>query len=401
VLGDTNGARDIAFDVVVPNYGDDLVVGNLDLIDSATLFDYLIFTDASITSAGNTFVLDMDALELQDGSSALFTTDAYGLDFSRVSSGVNASLVGMGAFGGGDIWGSSSADTITGGAGNDLLTGGGGADVLDGGTAQEVRQIQFDGIADAAVDAPLMTLTMGTGGFVLTVNESAAPADIDPTDGTLDVLAGSGSDAVGAAFATLVNANLADINGVVGAFTDGTNDIPLLGASFSAGTDLLTFTFAPGADVLVTDAIVAAVPTDTGTLAASTDTAISEGGNGGADTFVYDAASDSTQAAMDQIISFDVDTISGVDDVIDLNALDLVHPSVFNGGSAFANYAAVAAAASIEFSNHNNGAYIGSDGVNAWVFADADHSGSLNANDLVVELVGVTAAGFDATNMAF
>jgi hypothetical protein len=181
--------------------------------------------------------------------------------------------------------GGAGADNITGGGGDDIITGGAGADVLDGGVATEVRQIELSGILDATVDAPVVTLTMGTGGLVLTLNESAAPADVDATDETLDILAGSGSNAVGTSLATLVNANIADINAVAGAFTDGVNDVDLLSASFNAG--LLTFTFASGADVIVGDAIVATV-TDTGaSFVASTDTTISDGGDGGADTFVF------------------------------------------------------------------------------------------------------------------
>jgi hypothetical protein len=274
LVGDTNGARDLV---------DDVVVGNLDLIDDVNLFTNLWLTNASITSAGTEFVLDFGVGELQDDNSTLFTFDGTGINASLVTgSDLDISVVGgLNA----TIVGGAGADNITGGGGDDIITGGAGADVLDGGVATEVRQIELSGILDATVDAPVVTLTMGTGGLVLTLNESAAPADVDPTDETLDILAGSGSNAVGTSLATLVNANIADINAVVGAFTDGVNDVDLLSASFAAG--LLTFTFASGADVIVGDAIVATV-TDTGaSFVASTDTTISDGGDGGADTFVF------------------------------------------------------------------------------------------------------------------
>ncbi len=289
---DGDGANDVARDTpIAPVDGDadDVVVGDLDLIASISGFQDIWLTDASIASNGSEFVLDITGSELEDDSSALFTTNALGLNFSLVTSGVTVSVNDLGAVGA-YIVGSTKADTITGGSGDDYLEGGAGNDTLDGGTATEVRTVELSGILDPAADA--VTITMGTGGVVLTVNENAAPVDNDPTDGTLDVLAGSGADAVGAALASLIAANLTAINGVVDAFDTGVagvaDDVDLLSATYDAGTNLLTFTFQQGVDVEVGDAIVVA-DTDGGTFAASTDTPISEGGDGGIDTFGFAA----------------------------------------------------------------------------------------------------------------
>jgi len=404
IVGDTNVLRDIAFDdFTIRGTGDDVVVGNLDLIDDISLFDAIVFTNASITSAGSTFELDMDGFQLKDNSSALFTTDAWMLDFSRVtSSAVNASLLDNAAWGGAII-GTAGNDTITGGAGNDYLEGGAGADILDGGTATEVRQIELSGIADLVVDAPVMTLTMGTGGVTLTLNEVAGdPLDINPTDGNLDITAGSGADAFGVALATLVNANLANINAVAGAFTDGVNDVPLMGASYDVNSNLLTFTFKSGADVLVGDAIVATVTDTAGTIAASVDTTVSQGGDGGADTFAYMAASDSTAAAMDQIIGFNINAV-GTNDVIDLSFIATVDPGW--GGDLYvklglvADFAAARDAAAIEFANDAE-IFVVSDGTDAWVFVDVPESSSLDSNDMLIKLVGVAdVTNFDGDNI--
>lgn len=291
---DGDGALDVARDLLQ----DDVVVGDLDLIDSVTGFYSIYFTNASITSAGTEFVLDVTGSQLEDDSAALFTLDSTSMNFSRVTgSNLTLSAISAAAV---EIVGGAGNDDITGAAGDDVLEGGGGDDTLDGGIATEVRQIQLAGILDGTVDAAAVTIALGDLGITLTINESAAPADVDATDGDLDILAGSGSDAVGAALATLVNANLAainvannfDVDDGAGGVTNGNADVALLSASYDAGTDLLTFTFASGADVDVDAAIVVASG-DTGvSFVASTDTTINEGGDGGADTFVFRAAAD-------------------------------------------------------------------------------------------------------------
>jgi hypothetical protein len=299
VVGDTNVLRDTTA-TPIDGDADDVVVGDLGLIDSVTLFQDIWLTDASLDSAGTEYTLDITDGELEDEDGPLFTTDTTGLNFSLVSEGVTVTvrdLAGVGA----TIVGSAQDDSITGGAGNDVITGGGGDDTLDGGTATEVRTIQLDGLLDATNEA----VTINLDGYVLTLNEVAAIADIDPSDGTLDVLAGVGSNVVGAALATLVNANLANIN-------DGVRfgSTPIVNAAYDSTVSELTITFASGADVPNGDTIVVA-DTDGGTFAASAENVV-DGGTGGADTFVFAA----TGAANGS------DTISLIDasDTLDFSA---------------------------------------------------------------------------------
>jgi hypothetical protein len=285
---------------------DDIIVGDLDLIYDDLVtggivgFRTIFLTNASIDSAGNEFVLDYGDGQLQDDSAALFRFDQLaaggganqgtGIDASMVTgedlalSGVASGGVGLLLFGG------DGDDVISGDTGDDDIKGGGGADTLDGGQAAEIRVAELSGTLDDVVALQDVTLALGTAAVTLTVNEANAIVDTDATDGDLDVLEGSGADAVGTALATLVNANLAAIN-VAGNFTDGAADVALLGASYDNATDNLTFTFEAGADVTIGDIIGA--DTDTGTFAitATANTTV-QGGAGGDDDYFYDRASD-------------------------------------------------------------------------------------------------------------
>lgn len=291
IVGDTDAGaagRDLV---------DDVIVGNLDLIDSVTLFANIWFTNASIASAGNEFVLDTGAGELEDDGSVLFTTDATGLNFSLVTgTGVEVDVEGAVAA---TIVGSNQADTITGGGGDDTITGGGGADVLDGGTGTEIRQIELFGLLDN--DASGSTVDIDFNGFVFSITEG------------VEIAEGAGQNAIGTALAAAVNLNLAAINAGA-AWTNGT----LTGASFSGG--LLTFTFSTGADVLDAETITVST-TDAGAGAlpftASAETIVEQGGSGGEDTFVFAATAAANGA--DTINGFTVG--AGQEDVLDFSAL--------------------------------------------------------------------------------
>ncbi|MBK9234605.1 MAG: hypothetical protein IPO19_00520 [Rhodoferax sp.] len=203
--------------------------------------------------------------------------------------------------------GGAGNDTITGGSGDDRIEGGGGNDTLDGGAGAEVRQIQISLPLDAAAD--VITLTMGTGGAVLALNEVLVPADSDAAVGNnLDILAGSTNDAVGAALAALINANLVDINAVADAFEDVSgNDIDVAGAVYDAANDILNITFASGSDVVTADTIAVA-NSDAQLVMSATATTITQGGGAGADTFVFAGPTDGL--SKDSILGFQVGTDS-------------------------------------------------------------------------------------------
>jgi hypothetical protein len=373
LVGDTNGARDL---------DDALRAGDLGLIDDVNLFPTIIFTNDSIASAGDAFHIDIAAGEFEDdGGHVLFTFDPTltTFDFSEVSPDTDLTITVFDPGMVGVTVITDGQDSVTGGAGDDTLIGGGDADVLDGGIAAEIRTVELSGILNATAEA--VAITMGTGGWVLTVNEAAAPADTNPTDDDLDILQGSGADAVGAALALLANANLTEINGVADAFEDAAgNDIDVLGASYDSATNLLTFTFRAGSDVDVGDAIVVA-DTDGGTFAASADTTVSEGGDGGSDTFVYHDAIESTTTAMDRIIGFTIDGALGSNDVIDLSAFGL-SANVASGGNAF-NFDAGA----VVFGA--NSVFYASNGADTRVYVDIDDNNSFGSGDMVLQLTGV------------
>ncbi|OMH30399.1 DUF4214 domain-containing protein [Motiliproteus sp. MSK22-1] len=310
--GDSDAARDIAADKVI--------FGSLGLVDAVTNFDSLALTDASVTSSGSSFDLDFTDGQLQNGSdTSLFTFDGDvdELDASRVTSDLTLEVTGTAA----TVLGGSGDDTITGGGGDDELTGNAGDDTLSGGNATETRTIQLAGILDGTVDAGAVTLTLGTGGLTMTLNEANAPADVDATDNDLDILTGSGSDAVGAALAQLVNANIADINAVAGAFQDaatGTVDIDLLSASYDATSDLLTFTFESGVDVDDADAIVGASG-DTGvSFAISAQNVVEQGSDGGSDDFNF-GDNNGSDTINDFTVGDDELDFSGITDITAAN----------------------------------------------------------------------------------
>jgi len=271
--------------------------------------------------------------------------------------------------------GSAFDDILTGGGGDDNLIGGAGADTLDGGTAAEVRQIELFG-----------TLVADASGAAVSVNFNAAYS-VTVTEGA-EIAEGAGRIAVGNALAAAVNADLVAINAGAG-WTNGA----LTGASFDSGTGLLSFIFSKGADVL--DGEVITVTGGEGTFLASGETIASQGGSGGIDFFIYESASDSTAAAMDTINGFIVGS-----DVIDLSLIDADAGTA--GDQAFAglvtsnavqtNFGTLSAAVSFA----GNDIYVGNTATDSYVFVDANQSGSYDANDLVIQLAGIT----DVTTVA-
>jgi hypothetical protein len=364
LVGDTNVARDIL--------ADDVVVGSLDQIASINLFEDIYLTDASIASASNKVTLNRTAGQLQSDGVAI-ATDALGLDASLLSAGVELSIVG-GVTGTNtyQLVGSAFDDTLTGGGGDDNLVGGAGADTLDGGTAAEVRQIELFG-----------TLVADASGAAVSVNFNGVAYSVTVTEGA-EIAEGAGRIAVGNALAAAVNADLVGINAGAG-WTNGA----LTGASFDSGTGLLSFTFSKGADVL--DGEVITVTGGEGTFLASGETIASQGGSGGIDYFIYESASDSTAAAMDTINGFIVGS-----DVIDLSLIDADAGTA--GDQAFAglvtsnavqtNFGTLSAAVSFA----GNDIYVGNTATDSYVFVDANQSGSYDANDLVIQLAGITDA---------
>jgi len=260
---------------------DEAVLGALSKVTSISGFESVVLTDASV-AAGDTFTLNSATGVLSQGSTNVTlgtnvvsfgglvretAPQGFGQSYiNDVATAVNVTVSGSAAT---EVHGGAAGDSITGGGGNDIIRGNGGNDVLDGGIGAEVREVNVQGIMDLIVGGTVDLSFNGSLGVTL-------------TEGT-EIVVGAGNDAVGAALANAVNANLAAIN-VGAAWTNGS----LSGASYDNGTDLLTFSFGAGVDVLDGEAITAVV-TDAGTLAISAETIVSQGSDGGANTFVFEA----------------------------------------------------------------------------------------------------------------
>ncbi|MFO1199741.1 MAG: hypothetical protein U1E86_22515 [Burkholderiaceae bacterium] len=397
IVGDTVAARDTTAspNAPLPSDADDLVVGKLDLITSATGFEDLYLTDASV--AGFTsFKLNMDADELQTGTgSKIFSWDGNGgLNASKVTStGVTFTVLDTGAVPNNlKLVGGGGADTITGGGGNDTITGGAGADVLSGGVQPQIEKLTFNGGGNV-INSGVMSI--GNGANVVTVGVTGGAAE------DVEVVAGGDADQVGAALAAYTTANWNTKLGLAA----GT----IASVAYDSSTNVLTFTYSVGAGAVgdkvgvVANTIVGGL-TATEAVPGTPDTIFKDG----SDKFVYSKATDSTGASMDLISAF---SIGAIDDKIDLSAID-ANPStsandafVWSGtpnNTAAASFAALTTLANTAFGNGvaADGVFVGRTATDAYVFADANHDGKYTSDDIVIELVGVTSvAAFDGSNI--
>jgi len=375
--------RDIADD---GGDNESVVMGDLDLIDDIQLFDALIFTDASITSAGDTFTIDMDARELLDeGNNALFTFDgsADTFDFSRLDVegpvDVQVSSLATGA----TVIGSDMDDTITGDGGADVFAGGAGDDTMDGGIATEVRSTDMTGAL--AADGAYASIDMfGLGNLV--VSESLTP------DGITTLADGAGTSVVGQAMADLLDNNLAQLNADYQTIYEA---IPLAADAIGVVTDVswaggagggtFTFTFAPGVDVPDTNDFWAMGVPDGGDLAFSSETVVADGGSS-LDTFVFE----------DSALANGMDTINNFDDsdILDFSAFNPTTVNeADNGGTAFtATYIAATFGSGVNEVVVEWDSTVVDEDANVWFMSDLDANGGISADE--VSLVGViTEAG--------
>jgi hypothetical protein len=281
-----------------------------------------------------------------------------------------------------NLVGSQGDDSITGAAGDDRIEGGGGSDSLDGGTATEVRYFNVLGtLLDDTFDATFDF--MGQGNLTLTEG--------------VGFVAGAGNDAVGVALATLLNTNLAQATADFQAVSGGSEVIDSV--VYDANTDQLTFTFDSGVDVTTPIDLGYSANGDTSPLplTVTAEITLSDGGDGGVDTFVYGLASDSTMSVMDSIVGF---VTGGGGDVLDLTApASLGEGNVYVKTSDMANFAAVLAEAQAQIALDAE-IFVGSDGTDTWVFVDTPENTVYDADvDMVIQLVGITTAGFSADNI--
>ena len=319
-------------------------------------------------------------------------------------------------FGGDDtITGGANADIIYGGAGNDVINGGAGNDAIDGGAGND--SVVFDA-SDITVNgvsggADIDTINAATAAAGVTINLSSATDayinfenitgssfnDILTGDAGANVInggagndiidGGAGNDAIdGGAGNDSVVFDSSDIT------VDGVNggaDIDTINAATAAAG--VTINLSSASDVYINFENITATGFND-VLTGDAGNNLIFGGNGadvmtggaGVDTFLFLNPSNSVQGTMDSILDF---TVGVGGDVLDLAAFAGAGDTYYNT-TAFASFAALQAAANGQIGS-NAEIYIGTDGVNSYVFVDSPENNAYNVGtDLVIQLTGVT-----------
>jgi hypothetical protein len=410
---------------------DEVVLGEINNIDTITDFESVVFTDASIDDVGDTFTLETSVqgtYVLHAGAELIdWTTTNLNLDDPHPFSGIAVSFGGLvleaGTFGEGQvanvteditftvtgdsyetvqIWGGEGDDTLTGANGDDIIYGGLGADTLDGSFIPEVTEKV---VVKLTGDGTLLE-----GGDVL---EIAGVTISDAGTDDVTVQTDSDPDQVASAFITwaAIAANKAAIETNLGL---NAGDLDSVTYDSVANNILFSFTHQAGdvADGTVTI-------DDTGVTTGDISGTVYENGTDpeaqsadytvqleSEDTFVYTAAAESTQAITDTIDNFNFGTVG--DDVIDLSAIDADPDNpgddAFSGltvdNAEYASLTALKAAAADELDFVD--VFVGRTATDSYVFVDADIDGTLDATDMMIKLAGVNdLTGFDTDNISF
>lgn len=386
---------------------DELVVGDLSLIDNFSEFESLVVTEATVAN-GNTIVVDIDNGQVIQGSTtvgftgpllAFSATGLIGETFPigssyvpTVNAAINVSVIDTGAAGI-LLAGGNGDDSLSGGGGDDIIFGGAGADALDGGIQSEVVSYTID-LGTIIVDGETVVLGGVNLGFV--VGDIVLGSEVlDGPAGAVEVARVSINEAI----VRLWNSGAAVFNNV--AFDDvidietGNNGQSLIVTFDPAAGDQAGAGLAPG--LVVND------NSDAGTVVA----AFADG----EDTFAYTDAGESTADSTDVISNFSInDGVVLVDDVLDFSVLATL--TGLAGGSVdstVTEFAALSDFFALAEANFTGGGLIdvfaASNGTDGFVAVDADGDGLWNAeNDMVIVLAGFDGAGianFDDPNVNF
>ena len=391
---------------------DEVVFGKILNITSALQFESVVFTQATVAENGTTYVLNTTAnnvvagaktVALTDGSNTLSFSGTVleqpaGAPFFRApsdlsaTSGVTVTVVG------------NEAVNITGGNGNDTITSNGGADTLRGGSGNDT----LNGGTTAAVGARMVvTLTGGASAFTAngdnltiagaTLTAAAAPAAFNTGAIANDILTGSDSDQIGAAFASLTLSTWATALQATGATAAEAG--ALTSVTYDAVANTLTFQFnnsAAGSTVDATD--VDGTDLTGGSVTASEAFTAFVAATESSDTYVFESTAALNGA--DTINTFNA-TNAGTDDLLDFRA--------FLGAAAATAGAAVdGAAADLDLTANNVGVIFGKGSLAASdvkLLANATASFGevfIADNGKAVVLVTADADGTsDATNNAY
>ena len=298
---------------------DEVILGQLVNVNAINDFEGLVLTQASL-AAGSSFSFSPAV----SGTAGFLTQGGKTIPLAATLGGASVSTLSFGGTAlegtynngniadvtgpvtvkvegavGATVIGGAGADTLTGGGGADRIAGRAGNDVLDGGFSTETRQIQIGGAMDAAAGSTVTVNFTGAGTGAITLVEGSA-----------ELAAGAGGDAVGAALAAKVRANLTAINTAA----QWNNGASLVNATYSDTTDQLVLTFSSGVDV--TGSITIVENDASPSFFASAETTVTQGNDGGSDTFVFanTAAANGTDTinnfvaaglASDDVLEFD------------------------------------------------------------------------------------------------
>ena len=300
---------------------DEVVFGALTNIASATLFESVVLTQATLTENGSTFVLNTTANSLTAGAKTVTLSDnaATGnfLSFGgtvmeqlaapnhlRAATDLNATgavtvtMVGNEAV---NITGGNGNDSITANGGADTLRGGQGNDTLNGGVTAAVGESQTITLGGgAAVLSGAETLTLTGNATTLIISASGGAGEIVTATATAD------ADQIGALLLTQTTAFLeTQLSYAAGSIAS---------TAYNASSNVFTinFTSASGPQTNVAAAVSA------GTMTAVTAESVANTAQQESlDTYVFEATA--ALNGVDTINNFNATDIVG-DDLLDFRA---------------------------------------------------------------------------------
>lgn len=301
---------------------DEVVIGAINNINSALLFESVVFTQATVAENGTTFVLNTGTNSVTAGARTIALTDGTNtLSFGgtvleqaaggalraatslNATSGVTVTITGTEAV---NLTGGNGNDSLTGGNGGDTLRGNSGNDTLNGNFVAQVNEVHTYTLTDGA------GLTGGAGRSVIidgvTITEGVNIQGI--------VVAEDDVDAIGAAFVREWNA----VGGA--AFTQEAN---LASVTYDVASNALTFSFTSAAGNVADGVLVEGAGTGQAVVGAETVTTAFAARAESADTYVFE-----TTAAL-----------NGADTLNNVDATDTFNFSAFlgagNGGGTVQN----------------------------------------------------------------
>jgi len=392
-------------EIVIGTGTDELVIGEVGDLETVTGFGGIVFTQKTVDTEGDTFVLNVDTDELDvdgavlDVSGSTITTVSFrglvgedALDDGQVLSvtdDITFSVEGD-ALTAVAVFGGDGNDSITGGAGDDLLRGGKGNDTLDGNFVPAIAATYTVTIPGAGTVTAAATDTLTVAGLTLTV--ALAPALVT------EIAVGADADQIGAAFAAQTLASWRTA-------LDTTMTTPqadsLQSVTYDVTSNKLVFTFdtsAGGATFLAAGSGVVfntAAPSEIGgsTFAPTEAETYFIDRAESADTFVFEATA----------------TLNGADTLNNVN-VDLITPA----NSDTLDFTAFLGAGAVVFDTQDldldavligNGDVSVAFGKASLVVADLDLAGFTDGHKAVVllsaDVDGLVPVGVDVTNNAY